>query len=186
MLRGDTINSSGTFFSYPWDDKFTPKWNPPVELVKKIAEFQHTFHTIGNMMILPDNRLDGWSINTHRGCHDEWHDYEDRFLHALHKVLNQHEDADEDLMELVNVNKKYFQPFYGQEGWRSFIDGNLLNDYVNDNYIPIIKSKGYTWWRGGYTNRERFFKEANRYIDESTRIINSRACKMIEILRSRV
>jgi hypothetical protein len=89
-------------------------------------------------------------------------------------------------MELVNVNKKYFQPFYGQEGWRSFLDGNLLNDYVNDNYIPIIKSKGYTWWRGGYTNRERFFKEANRYIDESTRIINSRACKMIEILRSRV
>ena len=31
-LRGDTINSSATFFSYPWKDEFTSKWNPPAEL----------------------------------------------------------------------------------------------------------------------------------------------------------
>ena len=43
-LRGDTLNSSATFFSYPWDDKFAPKCNPPIELADKIRKFQHTFH----------------------------------------------------------------------------------------------------------------------------------------------
>lgn len=82
-MRGDTMNSSATFFSYPWNDRFTPIWNPPATLIKKIAEFQTTFHTVGNMTVLPDKRIDEWSINKHRGCHDEWHDYEDRFLYAL-------------------------------------------------------------------------------------------------------
>lgn len=37
-LRGDTINSSATFFSYPWNDKFTPKWEPSIELTEKNKE----------------------------------------------------------------------------------------------------------------------------------------------------
>lgn len=182
-LRGDTINSSATFFSYPWDDKFTPKWNPPIELVEKIKEFQHTFHTIGNMMVLPDKRIGEWSINKHRGCHDEWHDYEDRFLDALYKVLTNHPDLDEDLKELVEANNEDFSPFYGEEGWRKYIDGNLLNDYVDSKYLPQIKSKGYTWWRGGHINKERFFAEAHRYIDDSTKIIHNRAQRILTALR---
>lgn len=55
-LRGDTVYSSATFFSYSWKDQFTPKWNPPAELTEKIKTFQHRFHTIGNMMVLSDNR----------------------------------------------------------------------------------------------------------------------------------
>lgn len=183
MLRGDTMNSSATFFSYPWDDKFTPKWNPPVELSEKIKAFQSTFHTIGNMAILPDKRIDGWSINTHRGCHDEWHDNEDRFLAALYKVLLQMPNADEDLKELVEQNNEYFRPFYGEDGWKRFINGNLLEYYVDGDYVPVVSSKGYTWWRGGYTNKERFFKEANRYIDRSTEIIKNRGERIVEKLK---
>lgn len=185
-LRGDTINSSATFFSYPWDDKFTPKWQPPIKLTEKIKNFQYTFHTIGNMMVLPDKRIDGWSINKHRGCHDEWHDYEDRFLAALYKVMTNKPNLDEDLQELVQCNHKDFAPFYGEEGWRSFIDENLLNDYVDADYIPIVKSKGYTWWRGGYINKQRYLAEANRYIDESTRIIHNRGKRMLGILKERL
>lgn len=185
-LRGDTINSSATFFSYPWKDQFTPKWNPPVELTEKIKTFQHTFHTIGNMMVLPDKRIGEWSINKHRGCHDEWHDYEDRFLAALYKVLTRKSDLDEDLQELVQLNEEDFAPFYGEKGWRRFIDGNLLHDYVNADYLPIIKSRGYTWWRGGYVNKLRYFAEANRYIDESTRIIHNRGKRMLDILKERI
>lgn len=114
-LRGDTINSSATFFSYPWNDKFTPKWEPSIELTEKIKNFQHTFHTIGNMMVLPDKRIDGWSINKHRGCHDEWHDYEDRFLSALYKVLTNKSDFDEDLMELVQQMMKTLLLFMGKK-----------------------------------------------------------------------
>lgn len=185
-LRGDTINSSATFFSYPWDDKFTPRWNPPIELKDKIKAFQKTFHTIGNMMVLPDKRIGDWSINKHRGCHDEWHDYEDRFLHALYKVLTDKPDKDEDLHELVDLNNEDFSPFLGEEGWKRFIDGNILNAYVDKEYLPIVKSKGYTWWRGGYINKDRYFAEANRYIEDSTVIIKERGKKIVEILKQRI
>ena len=70
-------------------------------------------------------------------------------------------------------------PFYGKEGWIKFIQGNLLIDYVDTNYVPIVRSKGYTYWRGGYTNRDRFITECHRYIDESTEIINKRASEII-------
>ena len=182
-LRGDTINSSATFFSYPWDNKFIPKWNPPAELIEKIDGFQKTFHTIGNMVVLPDRRIGEWSINKHRGCHDEWHDYEDRFLSALYKILTDKADKDEDLLELVTLNNEDFAPFYGEEGWKRFIDGNMLNNYVDKNYLPLVKSKGYTWWRGGYVNKDRYFAEAVRYIDDSTMIIEKRGQRMIEVLR---
>lgn len=182
-MRGDTMNSSGTFFSYPWDDKFTPKWNPPSELSEKIRSFQSSFHTIGNMTVLPDKRIGEWSINKHRGCHDEWHDYEDRFLAALYKVMMQMPNADEDLQELVELNKEDFLPFYGEDGWKRFIDGNFLEYYVDGDYVPVIASKGYTWWRGGYINKERFFKEANRYIDRSTEIIKNRGERIVEKLK---
>ena len=185
-LRGDTINSSATFFSYPWKDEFTSKWNPPAELSEKIKTFQHTFHTIGNMMVLPDKRIDGWSINQYRGCHAEWHDYEDRFLAALYEVLTGKPDYEEDLQDFVQLNEVDFAPFYGEEGWRRFIDGNILNDYVDADYQPIIKSKGYTWWRSGYVNKQRFFAEANRYIDDSTRIIHNRGKRMLDILKERL
>lgn len=154
-----------------------------MKLTDKIKTFQHTFHTIGNMTVLPDKRIGDWGINKHRGCHDDWHDYEDRFLSALYKVLTDKPDLDEDLLELVRCNDEDFAPFYGEEGWRSFIDGNLLNDYVDADYLPVIKTKGYTWWRGGYVNKQRYFAEANRYIDESTRIIHNRGKRMLNILK---
>ena len=138
---------------------------------------------MGNMMVLPDRRIGEWSINKHRGCHDEWHDYEDRFLNALHKVLLNKPDADEDLQELVELNQDDFLPFYGEDGWEKFIDGNMLEYYVDDSYTPIISSKGYVYWRSGYTNRERFFEECNRYMDFATGFIHSRAIRMIDMLK---
>lgn len=185
-LRGDTMNSSATFFSYPWNDKFTPKWNPPSELSEMIKEFQKTFHTIGNMTILPDRRIGEWSINKHRGCHDVWHDYEDRFLNALYKVLTKTSDCDKDLQELVELNKIDFAPFYGEAGWKRFIDGNMLEYYVDDSYKPIVLSKGYTWWQGGYINRDRYFTEAYRYISDSTRIIEDRSKRIIDVLKDKL
>lgn len=61
---------------------------------------------------------------------------------------------------------------------------NMLEYYVDVEYKPVITSKGYTYWRGGYTNKERFFAECHRYIDFSTKIINERAKRMIDILES--
>lgn len=179
-LRGDTLNTYNTLFSAPWKERFAEIWHPDEEMTVKIKAFHDTCYTIGNMAVLPDRRIGEWSINKHRGCHDEWHDYEDRFLAALYKVLTRQPDRDLDLEELVTLNDEDFQPFYGEDGWRKFIDGNMLEYYVDDNYHPVISSKGYTYWRGGYTNRKRFISECHRYIDFSTEIIKDRARRMVE------
>lgn len=185
-LRGDTLNTYNTLFSQPWNEKFTAIWHPDEELLTKMKEFQTTCYTIGNMAVLPDRRIGEWSINKHRGCHSEWHDYEDHFLDALYKVLTNAPDRDPDLEELVELNKEDFKTFYGKDGWVKFIEGNLLTNYVDNNYVPIIRSKGYTFWRGGYTNRERFLTECHRYIDESTIIISNRASAMIDRIKEMV
>ena len=185
-LRGDTLNTYNTLFSAPWNERFTAIWHPDEELVAKIKQFQITFHTIGNMAVLPDRRIGEWSINKHRGCHDEWHDYEDRFLAALYKVLTRKPDRDPDLEELVTLNSEDFEPYYGEEGWWRFINLNMLEYYVNIVYEPVVSSLGYTYWRGGYTNKERFFAECHRYIDFSTSIINDRAKRMIDIIINKV
>ncbi|MBQ0072889.1 MAG: helix-turn-helix transcriptional regulator [Prevotella sp.] len=185
-LRGDTINSFATLFSYTWDDKFTPRWNPDEGLSQKRLEYNKTCFTIGNMMVLPDRRIGDWSINKYRGCHDEWHDYMDRSLEGIRKVLLDLPNKDEDLADLVELNKDDFKPYFGEEGWRKFIINNMLEDYVDENYLPVIKTKGYTYWRIIYTNKERFFKECNRYIDDSTNIIMSRGKRMIEILKQKI
>ena len=183
-LRGDTMNTYNTLFAHPWSDMFTARWNPDKKLLNKMKEFQNICYTIGNMTVLPDRRIGEWSINKHRGCHDLWHDYEDRFLAALYKVLTLKPDRDQDLEELVLLNKEDFDPYFGEEGWKRFIDMNMLEYYVDVEYKPVITSKGYTYWRGGYTNKERFFAECHRYIDFSTKIINERAKRMIDILES--
>ena len=185
-LRGDTLNTYNTLFSQPWNEKFTAIWHPDNKLLSKMKEFQTTCYTVGNMAVLPDKRIGEWSINKHRGCHNEWHDYEDRFLEALYKVLTGDPDRDPDLEELVELNKEDFKPFYGKDGWFKFIEGNILKDYVDTNYIPIIHTKGYTYWRGGYTNHDRFIAECHRYIDESTRIIYNRARTIIEIIEHKL
>lgn len=182
-LRGDTMNSFATLFSYTWEDKFTPRWNPDDELSRKRLEYNKTFHTIGNMMVLPDRRIGEWSINKYRGCHDEWHDYMDRSLEGIRRVLLELPNKDEDLSDLIELNGEDFKPYYGEEGWHEFIVKNMLEDYVDENFIPVIKSKGYTYWRIIYTSRERYFKECHRYIDDSTDIIMSRGRRMIERLK---
>ena len=99
-------------------------------------------------------------------------------------VLTGDSQRDPDLEELVELNKEDFIPFYGQDGWVKFVEGNLLIDYVDSDYVPVVRSKGYTYWRGGYTNRDRFIAECQRYIDDSTEIINHRAKLIIEKLKN--
>ena len=185
-LRGDTLNSFNTLFAQRDRSGFFTNWNPDEELKQKRLRYLKTCYTMGNMAVLPDRRIGEWSINKHRGCHDEWHDYEDRFLAALYKLLTQQPDRDADLEDLVRLNDVDFQPFYGKDGWRRFIDLNMLEYYVDDDYKPVVKSKGYTFWRGGYTNREHFLAECHRYIDDSTYIINSRAQRMIEKIKEQL
>lgn len=189
-LRGDTLNTFATMFGKVRGD-YRPevhpgldRHNPSTEIVKLVEDFYHVCWTMGNMMVLPNRLLGSDSINTYRGCHNVWHDYEDRFLAALRKVLMNESNVDERLRELVEVNPEFFKPYYGDQGWRAFIDKNLLNDYVNEDYVPIISSRGYCYWLTWHMSDEEYFDEAKRYIAFATEVIRHRSMQMIKIIKT--
>ncbi len=69
------------------------------------------------------------------------------------------------------------------------MDRNDIEEMAKD-LIPLAEEtnagKAYTYWRGGYTNRDRFITKCHRYIDDSTAIINNRARHMIETLEQKL
>lgn len=188
-LRGDTLNTFATMFGKVRGD-YRPevhpgldKHNPSPEMVELVENFYHVCWTMGNMMVLPNRLLGNDSINTYRGCHNEWHDYEDRFLEALRKVLLKEPNVDERLKDLVELNYEFFNPFYGEQGWRSFIERNFLKDYVNEDYVPVVSSKGYCYWLTWHMTDEQYFAEARRHITFSTEVIRRRSDRMISIIK---
>lgn len=199
-LRGDTMNTRATLFgrkSKP-EESFHPgldRYSPPKELSDRVSKFFFVCNSIGNMMILPnhskmiellengESKHIWWTINTHRGCCPEIQDYMDRFLVQMYKVLTKKPDADENLIELVQANNDQFDMYWGEDGWKDFIRNNMLEYYCDEYSIPILSSKGYTFWRNCYTTRGNYLKECERYLDFVTPIINERAKRMIDVIK---
>lgn len=180
-LRGDTINSYSTLLAPPWNsERFIERWRPDEDFKNRRTLFNDVCYSMGNMMVLPNIAIGEWTINRHRGVHEEWHDYEDRFLLALYNVLTDAPNKDFDLCDLVEVNREMFLPFYGKDGWNRFIKGNMLEAYVDKDYKPIITSQGYTYWRrSGYISSDNFYKECNRYMAFVQRFVSDRADRII-------
>lgn len=188
-LRGDTLNTFATMFGKVRGD-YRPevhpgldRHNPPTEIVKCVEDFYHVCWTMGNMTVLPNAFFDNHTMNTYRGCHEVWHDYEDRFLMGLYLALIDGEPKDEGLVAHIKANGDFFKPYYGQEGWRRFIDLHFLHDYVDEDYNPIISSKGYFYWRTWYMTDEQYFEEVKRYCAFATKVIENRAKRMIDVLK---
>jgi len=138
------------------------------------------------MTVLPNIFVGRDSINTYRGCHRSWHDFEDRFLQALYLQLVKDEPQDKGLETLLEANQDFFEPFFGLEGWKRYIDLHFLSGYVDEDYVPVIKSKGYYFWQKREMSNEQYCEEAERYILFSSDIISHRAAKMLEIIKAKL
>lgn len=187
-LRGDTLNTFATLFGkirgdyraevHPGLDQH----NPPLEIIRIVEDYYRVCWTMGNMTILPNAFINNHTINTYRGCHEVWHDYEDRFLQGLYRVLTDGVPKDEGLLIHIQKNGDFFKPYFGYDGWRKFVDSHFLNDYVDEHYAPVVLSKGYCYWRSWRMTDEQYFEEVKRYCEFSTNVIGHRASKMIERL----
>lgn len=206
IYRGETLNTYNTMFGWKY---FNPHYgldfhNPTEQLVDKVMEFQTRYcPTIGNMMALPNiavpikrqvwNKEDAWmhtieeeeTINMYRGCHGEWHDFFDRFLVVLHSHLVRSDNVDDDLQRLLVANQDYLTRCYGEEGWKNFIDSNILQDYVDDDYVPRQTSAGYYFWKKGIQD-EDYHTESLRYIEFAEKVISNRTERIIERLKIRL
>lgn len=183
--RGDTINTFNTLFGRI--DRSEIKGFDRIAKDSKIRpmviNFYTTYHTIGNMMVLPNKFVGRSSLNLYRGCHHIWRDYIDRFLAELYLNLMGNPN-DVKLDQLIKANSFAFKDYYGLDGFKRLIHGLYLEDYIVDD-VPMVESAGYYWWKKNL-DKQKYLDEALRYIVTSERIIKRRSLLIVNKIKERI
>lgn len=185
-FRGDTLNTYNTMFGRPTDLTVHPgldRFDVTDSLRQKVATFRVRYSHIGNMVVLPNLKVDGKSINTYRGCHAQWRDFFDRFIIALHDIMTNADVQDDGLATLIEANKIFFEDYKGEDSFKKIVDGLMLNDYVDENYTPLRITKGLFFWKKGLSSEE-YEDEATKYIDFANRVIDNRTRLMVDKLKT--
>lgn len=198
--RGDTINSFHTLMGYPTEDSNSflgiQKYTDNEEVIAMAKEFHKKYHTLGNMIVLPNEPLEfhgkNYTLNTARSL-SPWYDYFDKFLLEVKQALTDpHVIFDEDsinfLIERViwennDFCEKYFQ--LGTKKFEDFIHTFYLEKYVDETTfeIPQIFSPHAYHWNNTY-GREEYEQYVISYIRKATEIIEYRCSRMIEDLNA--
>ncbi|MBL3647444.1 hypothetical protein [Bacillus sp. RHFS10] len=198
--RGDTLNSFNTVFgrNEAKVEKILTNIKDPSEKNRfraKVKGFNKSYHTIGNFVILPNNKiehirltvpekgkyvekLDSATINIYRGNpSSKLHDYFDQFLNVLQKWYYKSDEISDDWKKLLDGNKELFPTNFDD-----FRDILFLNSYFDaDGKHCRELTKGYPSALGRPT-----LEKAENYIRETTQIINQRAEVMIENIEKRL
>lgn len=187
--RGDTINSFNTLFGKPAADgsyvglnRFAPDEN----LRNRVQRFHSQYHTIGNMMVLPNLPINRYTLNLFRGSCPQWKDYMDRFVIALHQFLTgQDPKGDSVFLQLMEINKADFEPYFTEEGFRLLMSKLLLDDYIDEEGKPLrIFDLIYHWDRR--LTRDSYIEHVTQYLDFVEPFIEKRGRRIVEILQSRI
>lgn len=186
QYRGDTMNSFHTLFGreLPHRKGFyagLEKYLPSDELREKVRHFSVVCSSVGNYAVLPNYYAEGTTLNCYRGT-NEWHDFFDRFLMELYKVLTHAPDQDKTLQKLVSVNDFGFTKFRSHEGFRAFSQGLLLQDYCSEEGRPVqIFPMNYHW--KDEKDPDQYFHDVLLYLEKAEKIIKKRSgmiCKLLE------
>ena len=187
--RGDTMNTFHTMFGK--ENKLhtgffdgLEKYSPSDEIRQRVRVFQKRCTSLGNYVVLPNFYARQTTLNCYRGTND-WHDFFDRFLMELYKVLTGTDGADDTLQDLVKANDFCFQKFQGRAGFAEFIQTLLLKNYCSKSCIPQkIFAMNYHWMNE--KARERYLQAAELYLEKTEEIIRCRAEKIIALLHQKV
>lgn len=172
--RGDTMNSFRTLFGKYTEGHAACEdvYNIPQELADKIHSFSHTYHTIGNMLPLP-NKKTTQNLNMMRSS--LWGDYFDRFLMQVRDYLWE-VSYNEKFTPLMEANDFAFGQYKGREdGIGKLMEGLMLHGYVKGGsmlqfLLPIKLRKKVL--------EELYLRHAEHYVDFCTDLIETRG-KMI-------
>ena len=189
QYRGDTINSFHTMFGRELTDApgffaGLEKYHPTDEFREKVRSFGKICSNIGNYAVLPNCFAEQTTLNCYRGTND-WHDFFDRFLIELHKVLTAADEQDTILHKLVSVNDFCLQKFNSKTGAEEFINDMFLDDYCDAAGMPqIIFPMNYHW--KDEQNAEQYFHDAGVYLEKAEKIIRNRGKKIVGLLKAKV
>lgn len=199
--RGDTLNSFHTLMGHPTED-FTnflgiQKYTDNEKIIAMAKEFHKKYHTIGNMMVLPNNSLEvngkNYTLNTARSL-SPWYDYFDKFLLEVKQALTNpnlifDEKSTKFLIErLVGENSDFFEKYFQlgtMEKFEDFIRTFYLEKYADTTTleIPQIFSPHAYHWNNTYS-KEEYEQYVISYIRKATEIIEYRCSRMIEDLNT--
>ena len=189
--RGDTLNTYNTVFGAYLPEQHTSvgllKSEAPKELQILSERFHVAYHTIGNLILLPNatefEKKHTYTLNTYRG--GVYKDYFDLFLQQLSTCLAENR-GDSHLINLINRNDFFFSWLNRKGGLKYFRDVCMLEDYfINDEpkniFIPYVyclrKKKAWDESEKAY-----YIEGVKKYILTATSIIQKRSLRMINKL----
>lgn len=196
LYRGDTMNSFNTLMGKPNETNTgfmgIQKYTNDLEIYKLAQTFHKKYHTIGNMIILPNQTLpaDNTTINMLRGG-AEWYDYYDLFLSDIRCILTGTgkftSELSEKLLSLVNINSNFFTHFKGMDGFESFCNTFYLDKYINPKSFDVLSTFAphARHWGIRYSETD-YKKHVISYIKKATEIIDYRCSRMIEALEKEI
>lgn len=221
--RGDTMNSFNTLFRW-WRDeenddqtvlgdnkrlvrnrlKNVLGYASYCDFCNKIEEFYHTYHQLGNFILLPNKSIGRDTLNTYRGKSNHLQDFFDLFLHQL-KMKNEIGKCTESgIEEFFNLDfyRQYFKEFEGLQCFYNYCKSNFLEMYLDSelkdifyyditksNYFSKSKSRSAYQWRilklESFSNDEvrEYYEASKQYIELATERIKERSEKMIQKLK---
>ena len=199
--RGDTLNSFHTLMGHPTDDLANflgiQKYTDNKEIIAMAKNFHKKYHTIENMIILPNNSLEvngkKYTLNTARSL-SPWYDYFDKFLLEVKQALtNPHLVFDEQstkflIERLVGENRDFCEKYFQlgtMEKFKDFIHTFYLEKYVDTTTLEILQifSPHAYHWHNTYS-KEEYEQYVISYIRKATEIIEYRCSRMIEDLNT--
>lgn len=196
--RGETLNTYRTLLGH--GITVQNKYGFDERLIEKVEAFRKLYLTIGNFMLLPNGSVDvftpckenkpksaSFNMNTWRGtaCGPRWFDYFDQFLIELDKCFKKQRDRNDVLSHLFEKNDFYFNESNIKD-LTDFVKINFLTGYLdnNDEVVHRFPEKLYHWyWRTPSEANCQVYRDfTDRFIDESSKIIQDRAKVMLSEL----
>ena len=189
-FRGDTMNSFNSVFGK--EMIIAKRYCLSDDLIKKIMEYYHLYHSIGNFIVIP-NKL---NLNSKRANYCTLQDFFDSFLGAMYQYKHPEESTvyrdfcnelevvfkENDAIEKLSFND-YVNEFY----LKSYIRDEKPYDVFN---VPLdIRKKEYIGRnrrsKSFYTNDE-YISMTSNYLNEAEKIIKNRADSIVERLNEEI
>lgn len=185
--RGDTMNSFHTTFGKPVEGPVPYRGlvsrNPDADFIARVEAFHSLYHSIGNFTPLPNISHEKKTLNTYRA--GDWKDYFDRFLIGLRAEL-MGQGSDPFFSALVWTNGWFFEEYRGGTGFAAFANLSLWNDYLDADGIPVERYPFLFWWDKERTDADAYKAEADRFMEEASRLIRARGRRMVAILKEKL
>lgn len=146
---------------------------------EKVKDFYQAYHTIGNFVVLPNLSAEKTTMGPYRGTTSGWHDFFDRFLKELDKVLSGSDAKDAKLNALVQCNHAFDGKTLPELADKLFLSDYMAGVTPKALFAPYSTEK---FCRN--IDNETYREFAMKYIDTATKIINNRAEKICDRLKT--